>query len=570
MADEYQKPFLDKVSDGLTAIGDKVSGSVDNYMKKREENQGLLDTMSPEDITNTMYGDGSALGKMKNSQDIQSLLNSQQPTPLTGYGNPSGSLPAQVAASAGTGALTDLTVNTLAGAQGTPLSPDQITDLNPISNVPVMGTQDQGTGSTFIAPPTQAAPQPQQSAQQITQGIVNPMAGSQGLAISGIDDAQKAGLLKAEAENKYYTRKAEVEQESLNKQQALEDKFNLDYQAKMDDYTDAIKDFKELAGQKVVPGAFLARQDTSAALSTGIAVAMGAMAGALNGTNQNIGLEMINKAIDKDVEAQKFNLDQAYRIKKSSIDDQSNLLSKMRERFGDEKSAILATKLAMTSLVQDKMNQELTQKGGASNLAVQSQAKLAKSQIVAQKEKLEYELKAAQAQEFQKQQMLMGKDKNNLSPEEAMVLYGDKAAQQYVSGFGLARSTEDKKKFQEEYGDSKNSLDAMKTIMTTDVNKLSPYDRARLGSELSLLTGKMRLAVLGPGAMTVEEYNRLRDALGDPTKIVALPGVEMEKLKTVANRLQSNQDNLVSLYFGKDKFNELKSNSVSNLVKPVK
>lgn len=562
MADEIQKPFLDKVSDGLSNVGTSIADGVSGFLDKSAQGQEFLGQLSDADRAAVAAGDSSPLYKMNNFQNTQSILNAQNPTPLALAEGNTLTPPLE-----NLGAIepTTLVMDSMALNNKAPLTPEE-------QGVALQGVQSMepvpGAGPLPNSPVQSDVPAPQ--SQIDTQSIVNPMAGSQGLAMKGIQQAQDAGLLKAEAESAYYSKKAQLEEEAQLKQQALEDKFNLEYQSKMDDFTEAIQDFKSLAGQKIVPGAFLARQDTSASLATGIAVALGSLGGMYSGTNQNIGLEMINKAIDKDVEAQKFNLDQAYRIKKASIDDQSNLLSKMRERFGDEKSAILASKLALTSMAHDKMNQELTKKGGSQDLAVNSQANMARSQIKARQEQLEMQLKAAQSEAFAKQQLLAGKDKNNLSPEEAIVAYGPEASKQYVSGFGLARSSEDKKKFQEEYGDSKNSLDALKTIITTDVNKLSPYDRARLGTELSLLTGKMRLAVLGPGAMTEAEYDRLRDALGDPTKIVALPGTQMLKLQTVLKRLQSNQDNLVRMYFGKDKFNELKQNDASSLVKPIK
>jgi hypothetical protein len=467
-----------------------------------------------------------------------------------------------------------------------PLIPLMDTIKNPVGNImqPILdkATVEKKAPLTpaeeHVAMGQQVSVPAQQSAQPIEQppvtqtaisGIVNPFAGSNATAMKGINQAEQAGQLKAVAEHAYYQKKADAEQEAMDKQQKLQETFDFNYQEKMDEYTQSIKDFRALAGDKVVPGAFLARQDTQGSIMTGLAIALGGIGGALQGTNKNIGLEMIEKAIDKDVAAQQFNMQYKYNVSKANVDDQASLLSKMREKFGDDKSAILATKLGMLSMVQDKMNAEMTKQGGATDLAVKSQANAARAQIMQRREQYEMQLKAAQAQAFEKQQMLVGKDKNNLSPEDALTVYGDKLAPQYVSGFGLARSTEDKKKFQEEYGDSKNSLDALKTVINSDINKLSPDDRARLGTELSLLTGKMRLAVLGPGAMTEAEYERLRETLGDPTKIVTFPGTQMLKLKTVLNRLQKAQDNAVTLYFGREKAQELKnsSNNVDSLVK---
>ena len=568
MADEVQKPFGAKLVDGVSNAASKIG---DLYTE-------TLPLIVPGGAAAKA---GQAAGQLlddtldyydRGAGQFASALNAQNPTPLGVVDTTAGSTPMKVAMSAGMTEPSTLAVNSAALQKGAPITQNEIISLLDPKGpgaVPLDPIKEQGFGGSFKADGPQTI---DTSAQSIYNagGIVNPMAGSDGLHLKGIGQAENAGLLKAAAENSYYQEKANIEQQQLDKAQKLEDAFNLQYQEKMDDLTSAMKDYKDLAGQKVIPGAFLARQDTSAALSTGISVALGAMAGALNGTNQNIGLEMINKAIDKDVAAQQFNLEHETRIKGQEISNQNSLLSRMREKFGDDKSAITATKLAMISMVNDKMNAQLTQKGGAVSQAVQGQANIARAQVLRRKEELEMQLKASMAAEFEKAQMLQGKDRYNLSPEEASLLYGEKGAEKYVSGFGPARSVEDKRKFQEEYGDSKNSLDAIKTILSKDINKLSPNDRAALGTELSLLTGKMRLAVLGPGAMTEAEYDRLKEALGDPAKIITFPGTQQLKLRTVMNRLQKAQDNAVSMYFGRDRLRELKALDTSNLVKPVK
>lgn len=556
MADE--RDLSNKIADGLWGAAKSVGSKIGDAASELGSQAVDLYNMSPEDqLKAVATGNGKDIvQKKENFQDIQSILNAQTPTPVhiknqvaEGSGNPVGQLLENAAV--------------LSQNNGQPLSPEN-TDLVK-HGVPIVPQNLQGTAASVNVPQTEVSNTPVPAE---LPGFVDPFAGSTAMAIKGIKSAEKAGTEAAVAEHAYFQKKADEEARAMEKQQQLQEAFEFKFQEKLDDYEQSVKDFKALAGDKIVPGAFLARQDTSASLMTGLAVALGGIGGALQGTNKNIGLEMIEKAIDRDVAAQQFNMDYKYKVKGQDLQNQSSLLSKMREKFSDDKSAILATKAAMLDMVQSRMNMELTKKGGARDLGTQAQAQTAMAQVLQRKEMYTMQLKAAQAAQYEKQQMLLGLDKNNLTPEQAMAVHGT-AAEQYVSGFGLARSKEDKKKFQEEYGDSKNSLDALKTIVSTDINKLSPDDRARLSTELSLLTGKMRLAVLGPGAMTEAEYDRLRDALGDPTKIVTFPGTQMLKLQTVMKRLQTQQDNAVSLYFGKEKLKELATSNVDSLGKKV-
>lgn len=556
MADE--KDLSTQFANGLWGAAKSVGSKIGDAASELGSQAVDLYNMSPEDqLKAVATGNGKDIvQKKENFQDIQSILNAQTPTPVhiknqvaEGAGNPVGQLLENTAV--------------LSQNNGQPLSPEN-TDLVR-QGTPIVPQNLQGTAASVNAPQTGVSSTPVPAE---LPGFVDPFAGSTAMAIKGIKSAEKAGTEAAVAEHSYFQKKADQEAIAMEKQQKLQEAFEFKFQEKLDDYEQSVKDFKALAGDKIVPGAFLARQDTSASLMTGLAVALGGIGGALQGTNKNIGLEMIEKAIDRDVAAQQFNMDYKYKVKGQDLQNQSSLLSKMREKFSDDKSAILATKAAMLDMVQSRMNMELTKKGGARDLGTQAQAQTAMAQVLQRKEMYTMQLKATQAAQYEKQQMLLGLDKNNLTPEQAMAVHGT-AAEQYVSGFGLARSKEDKKKFQEEYGDSKNSLDALKTIVSTDINKLSPDDRARLGTELSLLTGKMRLAVLGPGAMTEAEYDRLRDALGDPTKIVTFPGTQMLKLQTVMKRLQTQQNNAVSLYFGKQKLQELESQNVDNFGKKV-
>lgn len=71
----------------------------------------------------------------------------------------------------------------------------------------------------------------------------------------------------------------------------------------------------------------------------------------------------------------------------------------------------------------------------------------------------------------------------------------------------------------------------------------SPSRRAKINSQLLLLTGKLREAVLGPGTMQQAEFERLLSTLGDPNKVFALSSSQKAKLNAVKKSLQNEVKN---------------------------
>jgi len=70
-------------------------------------------------------------------------------------------------------------------------------------------------------------------------------------------------------------------------------------------------------------------------------------------------------------------------------------------------------------------------------------------------------------------------------------------------------------------------------------NKLNPLDpeRAAMESRLTAIAGKLRIPLTGPGVLTDNEYKRLRNAIGDPNKIVTLDSIQIAKMRAVKDVL---------------------------------
>lgn len=98
----------------------------------------------------------------------------------------------------------------------------------------------------------------------------------------------------------------------------------------------------ELASGKVDPSRYLQNQSTGAKLATMLSVVLGAGAAQrING--RNVGLDMMNDAIARDVDAQKASFD----MKRGALAAKQSLYGQMLQNFGREDIAADATQLAL-------------------------------------------------------------------------------------------------------------------------------------------------------------------------------------------------------------------------------
>lgn len=72
------------------------------------------------------------------------------------------------------------------------------------------------------------------------------------------------------------------------------------------------------------------------------------------------------------------------------------------------------------------------------------------------------------------------------------------------------------------------------------VNPADPKKRL-IESELVGLTGSLRLPYTGPGQLLEKEYQRLRDAIGNPNKLLTLKSVELEAMRGIQGKLHSDR-----------------------------
>ncbi len=141
-----------------------------------------------------------------------------------------------------------------------------------------------------------------------------------------------------------------LDQEQLkqaDEQRAIEQKHQ-DYQTEMDKYQN----------EKLDSGRWFADSSTGSKIMAGIAVGLGAMGQAYGG-GDNPAVAIIDKAIDRDIAQQKFNIDQHGKV----VEGKRTLYTDLVKKFGDERAA----RAAYQEVVFKKLANESDARAATSN-----------------------------------------------------------------------------------------------------------------------------------------------------------------------------------------------------------
>lgn len=278
-----------------------------------------------------------------------------------------------------------------------------------------------------------------------------------------------------------------------------------------------------------------------------IAIGLGGIGAAMQGHGaQNQALNMIMKQLDKENEGRKEAFkakvagqrqiaDQALQgaqvIRQSAADEQADLMQKKNLQI----EAIIAKTEQLAAPYKGRIAGENAKMLISGLRQEQAKNAMAFQQLQMEQEKMRA-LNGLDYQTFKK----MSPAQRSLVPKNMLESF-DNDAKRDVAGYGLATNQDAAQKFQEKRRDLEPAINQTREILNSldNFNKLDLKDRAEMQSRIIALTGNMRLAYLGPGAMTEKEYDRLLQAVGNPAGLATLPAVEKARLKTVLGNLES-------------------------------
>lgn len=374
-----------------------------------------------------------------------------------------------------------------------------------------------------------------------------------GLQQRGIEAAADAGAKKSVEDAAYreqYDKQIQAQQ-LQNQQHMAEINKSVDLQMKdLDTLKSQMADNK-FVDEKVDPEHFWNSKSSGQKVLAGIAIALGGIGGAYTGKGGNVAMDIINKAIDNDIDAQKFNITQASNTRKEKMANQqgqvsvtNSLLSGLNSKFNNQMQADQAARYLMLEQAKNKV-ESIASKYAAPEL--KAKAQVLTGQLQEEQTKSMYAFKAAAEQKATQKQLFASMEQGGMkSLNTAQISSLPKELQErYVPGYGFANSKESVAQFQKVRAENEPALQGLGEVMkmaqdVKGMGQLSPSKRAVLETKLTILAGQLRLPVTGPGSMQQAEYERLRTALGDPAKILSLNSVELKKLQVIQSFLQGN------------------------------
>lgn len=395
-------------------------------------------------------------------------------------------------------------------------------------------------------PEVQFASQPEQASKAAPAPVVGPEImqglGTYGAQANSLNAIANAQVQKAELEASAQAKIEDQINTQIENNQKIQQVFEQNFNSRMADMEALTQEMS--TPEKVQSNRLWSNMGTAQKIGAGIAIALGGYGGALTGKGDNKALDIILKAIDRDVEEQKFNIKQKSQGLRDSANMSQTMLSNLQSKFSTDLQAEAALKALQLRQVQAKLAKD---SGKYNNDQIKATAQY---QIA--------ELKRAEMAEIAKikadmaQQAYMngtGTDKFDPAmearlPEAMQKMRKETRERSAPDGWeGLAKDREAATEFLKKVNEAQPAIEGVKRILalSQDLNRVTDIKkRAEVATEIQALIGQLRVPLTGPGAMTDRDIKMLQDTIGNPTKVLSLPSVQRAKLMTVGKKLETD------------------------------
>lgn len=246
--------------------------------------------------------------------------------------------------------------------------------------------------------------------------------------------------------------------------------------------------------------------------STGqkIALLLGGIVSAASDSGAKAYRDNIQQTLDRDIQQQM----QKYNSLKERGQAAQTHLGKLVERLGSEEAATLALRSQQLQLMDNRL--KIARDNAQSKLVALNAAKQI-DMIAIEKQKADTAMMAA----LRKTQ---GDIKNiNIGPYKG-----------YVGDDVTAREFRKKANAVASVNESLNFLENL----TKQGSKISPENAAKAQTYLELVTQQSK-DILGTGVLSDDEAKRVKEAIGDPTKLMSLTSSTLAKIKAYKSKLNS-------------------------------
>jgi hypothetical protein len=180
------------------------------------------------------------------------------------------------------------------------------------------------------------------------EGVLSELEGGQRQREQGVRDAMHAGVRKAAQE---FGVMAEAEQQA-RQHAAKEAEEQQRHAARLEEVNQRMEAQADaLAKSDVDPNRLFRNQDTGSQIAAGFAVGLGAVGAAMAGLKENPALVTIERAIERDIDAQKLDIEK----KRASVSATASLYGQMMEQFRDSRVAREAARVLMYKATEMKL-----------------------------------------------------------------------------------------------------------------------------------------------------------------------------------------------------------------------
>jgi len=396
------------------------------------------------------------------------------------------------------------------------------------------------------APAAQMVDVPAEDANSPQQQYVNEF-NNQKAATENIATAQAALETAKEAQYKAKAAKALKTADSIDK---INTHFQEQYAQKMGALDQSLEEFKRISAEKPQTAADIwEKKSTGQKIQASIAIALGGIGAALQGGGAvNQAYNIIQRGLQDEAEANNSLIKNrlAAEEKAGNIAVTGAKMAMEAESLMQETA--LKKRLIQYEAIESKINQVASQynstqiKENAALLMSKLEQDKLKARLeydaLAKKQAMMASLGGMSAQEFQQLPPAIQAE----YPKEIRDAYKDRASIE-VPGYGPAANEELAKDFNKNVRPTyEKPLVAIDDLLQSykTFNRLSYNDRRKMEAKLELLAGQMRLPIIGPGTVQPAEYERLRNVLGNPNKLMSLTSVEKANLLIVKKWLEES------------------------------
>lgn len=252
-----------------------------------------------------------------------------------------------------------------------------------------------------------------------------------------------------------------------------------------------------------------------------LGMALGALGQAHTG-GRNTAIDIVKQAIDDDINIQKAEIAKLGQ----HVTNRRNLLQDMRTMFSDERQAESAAKMALLDQAKVKLQQ----------LAAQYKSPQIQGNLLQAIGQFDMELAKAKG-DFMEQAAIKA-----LSAGAEGIPVPEKLKPYYVPGWGVAQAGQpsDVSKFRmeimPEMTGARDKISRL-LLLAQKGSKANIDDRNEASSLAQQLQSELRMAVLGPGAVTDTEREILKQIAPDPMVLFQWPGA-VKKLQTLDSGIE--------------------------------